>query len=301
MSGVLGIVLWFPSGQSWAQSVPNDAPSPGNSSLSLVPGSAFYVGAGGGYGRTNFSTQTVYGIGYSNLYTSNGTLTETGVASGDAYLSMPTRSTFVPSAQLGYFQHFDNSDWLWGGKIVYNYLGATSTVQNAILPQNGSSQFLGNPTPVPLTGYAVINSFQTTINHQVILAPMIGRSFEDGFVYGGAGPSLSNMQTRVDGVIGYAPVNGVQTDITGAPRNLFNSGWVFGGAIMVGGTYFFAPTWFLDLSYTFGLTTPQDATFSGPFIDNNLPGGAQTTGTAIVHPSGTVMTHAILLTINKAF
>jgi hypothetical protein len=114
-------------------------------------------------------------------------------------------------------------------------------------------------------------------------------------------PFLVEYANQGDGVIGYAPVNGVQTDITGAPRNLFNSGWVFGGAIIIGGTYFFAPTWFLDLSYAFGLTTPQDATFSGPFVDSNLPGGAQTTGTAIVHPSGTVMTHAILLTINKTF
>jgi hypothetical protein len=300
ISGVLGITLWFPSNQSLAQPVPNDAP-PGNSTPSLVPDGAFYVGAGGGYNRTIFGTQNVYGIGYSNVYASNGTLSQTGSAAGPAYLSMPSRSTFAPSAQLGYFKHFEDSNWLWGGKFAYSYLGATSTLQNAVLPQVGSYTLTSNPTPVPFTGYAGINSFQTTIDHQLILAPLIGRSFEEGFIYGGAGPSLSNTQTKVNGIIGYATINGTLQNITGTPQNFSNTGWVYGGAVMVGGTYFFAPTWFLDLSYIFGVTTPQDASFVGPFTNPNGTNGKLTTGTAIVNPSGTVMTHAIMLTINKTF
>ncbi len=296
--GCIGSVLWLGTVPARAQA---EASPPVAATTSAVPDAAFYVGLGGGYDRAVFGSQTVYGIGYSDVYASDGSLVQTGSAAGPAYLSMPSRSTFAPSTQLGYFKHFDNSNWLWGAKFSYNYLGATSTLQNAVLPQVGAYTLTSNPTPVPFTGYAGINSFQTTINHQLILAPLIGRAFEDGFVYAGAGPSLSNTETKVNGIIGYATINGALQNITGAPQNFSNSGWVYGGAVMVGGTYFFAPTWFLDVSYVFGVTTPQDASFFGPFTNPNGVNGKVTTGSAIVNPSGNLMTHAVLLTINKTF
>ena len=83
--------------------------------LSFVPSSSFFLGVGGGYNVANFGTQNVYAVGTSNVY-QNGLLISSG-------------STAGPANQGGYFQHFNSSDWLWGAKFAYSYLGATSIVR----------------------------------------------------------------------------------------------------------------------------------------------------------------------------
>src|SRR5262249_35088699 len=115
-------------------------------SLSSVPRSAFYAAIGGGYASANFGTQGLYAIGTSNAYNNaDGTLLATGTAAGPGSVSMPNKSTFAPSANAGYFQHFAGSDWLWGAKLSYTYVGASSTVDNVRLPQMGQMQPLAVP------------------------------------------------------------------------------------------------------------------------------------------------------------
>ena len=49
-------------------------------------------------------------------------------------------------AQAGYFSHFGNSQWLWGAKLSYNYLGAEATSENIAVPQDGG--FTGGNTEI---------------------------------------------------------------------------------------------------------------------------------------------------------
>ena len=294
--------LCLPSNEAFAQLADGDVPS-ASSKNSLVPNTAFFVGAGAGYGNTTVTGQSLWGFGNSNVYV-NGTPLQVGAASGTGYYSMPSSSTFVPSVQLGYFKHFENSNWLWGGKFSYNYVGATSSVQPALVPQAGaySPGTTGGGTTTPFTGNFVINSYQITITNQFLLAPMIGRSFDKGFIYTGAGPSLSNITTSINGSVGTANLGGNPwQNVSGAPQSFSNYSWVFGGAIMAGGTYFFSPTWFLDLSYTFGIAGNNYASFVSPYVNPNAGGGVSGYGSTILNSNGYVITNAVMLTINKKF
>jgi hypothetical protein len=96
--------------------------------LSFVPSSSFFLGVGGGYNVANFGTQNVYAVGTSNVY-QNGLLISSGSAAGPANIETNSQSAVAFSAQGGYFQHFNSSDWLWGAKFAYSYLGATSIVR----------------------------------------------------------------------------------------------------------------------------------------------------------------------------
>lgn len=81
-----------------------------------VPNRAFFAGLGASYNAANFGTQNIYAIGTSNNY-ENGSLVSSGSAAGPGTVSMPSQSTGSASVQLGYFQHFAGSQWLWGAKF----------------------------------------------------------------------------------------------------------------------------------------------------------------------------------------
>jgi len=110
---------------------PAPLPSPLTPPASTVPNSAFFLGLGGSANWTNFGHQHVYAIGTSNVYT-DGVLSASGSAQGPTNIHMEDRFAFAPSFQGGYFQRIGASDWLWGAKLSYNYLGATSTNTNSI-------------------------------------------------------------------------------------------------------------------------------------------------------------------------
>jgi hypothetical protein len=265
-----------------------------------VPGAAFFIGLGGSYNASNFGTQDVFAVGTSNVFR-NGLLSSSGSASGPASIFINSESAFAFSAQGGYFQKFSGSNWLWGAKFAYRDLEATSAVRNALLPQTGSFTTTGSVTPVPFTGNAVVGSYQTNITHQIDFIPFIGRSFEKSFIYIGVGPTLSRMKTNLNGLIGFADLNGTRTDVSGQPINLSSSSWVYGGAATVGLTYFLDPSWFLDFSYTFAMTADQTLGFSGPFSNPNGSNGSTITGTMVGTSSGKVITQGVTATINKAF
>ena len=294
--------LCLPSNKTFAQLAVSDGP-PAGSQNSIVPNSAFFIGAGAGYGNTTVTGQSLWGFGNSNIY-QNGIPLQVGSAAGTGYYSMPSSSTFVPSVQLGYFKHFENSNWLWGGKFSYNYLGATSSVQPALVPQAGAytpGTTGGGPT-TPFTGNFVINSYQITITNQFLLAPIIGWSFDKGFIYTGAGPSLSNVTTSINGSVGTANLGGNPwQNVTGAPQSFSSSSWVFGGAIMAGGTYFLSPTWFLDFSYIFGITGNNYVSSVSTYVNPNAGNGVSGYGSTILNSNGYVITNAVMLTINKKF
>ena len=164
------------------------------------------------------------------------------------------RFAFAPSFQGGYFQRFGASDWLWGAKLSYNYLGATSTNYNSIIPQFGTYTTIRNPTPVPFSGPAYVRAAETSVLQEIDLIPFLGRAFGQSYVYAGGGPTLSQTRTRLNGLVGFALVDGGIVDQSGAPQDFSSSSWLFGGAAVVGVTYFLTPSWFLDLNYTYAAT-----------------------------------------------
>jgi hypothetical protein len=264
-----------------------------------IPKAGLFIGLGGSYNTVGFGTQDIYAIGTSSVY-QGGTLSSTGSAEGPAQVYLNSESGLGFSMQGGYFQKFPGGDWLWGAKFAYSYLGATSTVRNALLPQAGSFTAVGSTTPVPFTGNAVVRSYQNQIVQQLAFVPLVGRSFEKSFLYIGAGPTLSQVRTDLNGVIGFADINGVRTDVSGTPIDLSSSGWVYGGTAMVGATYFFDQSWFLDVSYSVAMTANQTSYYFSPFTNPNGTNGSTVIGTLVGNSSGRVVTQGITVTLNKA-
>ncbi|HEY8332860.1 MAG TPA: hypothetical protein VIQ05_03615 [Tardiphaga sp.] len=267
---------------------------------SMVPRAGFFVGVGGSAQSLDFGTQDVYAVGTSDVFT-NGVLTSSGSAAGPATLYPDHKVQIAFSAQAGYFARFSGSDWLWGAKFGYSYLGASSSIRAALLPQVGSFTPTGTTTVVPFTGNALVASYQVHVDHQMTFVPFIGRAFDRGFVYFGAGPTLTQVRTDLNGLIGFADLNGNRTNVSGAPINLTSKSWVLGGAAMVGVTYFLDPTWFIDVNYMFAMTGNNTASYASPFTNPNGTGGTTNQGTMVGTATARTQTQAVTVTINKLF
>jgi opacity protein-like surface antigen len=237
----------------------------------------------------------MYVQGVSNVYL-GGTLVANGFASGTNNVNMPAQSTLAPDVQIGYFQHFVDGRWLWGTKFNYSYLNSTAAASSFLVPQAGSFTMGGVVTP--FTGNVPIGSFQTNVTHQMMWLAFLGRSFDAFTVYLGAGPSLSQIQTRYTNIAGFALIGGVPSLI--APRDDYGtSSWVAGGAVSLGATYFFNPNWFLDFNYTYDATLNQTGSFSGPFT--NTSAGYTTVGTLSGNSSGRLTTQSFNVSLNVLF
>ena len=212
---------------------------------------------------------------------------------------MSDRFAFAPSFQGGYFQRFGTSDWLWGAKLSYIYLGATSTNTNSVIPQFGSFTITGSPTAVPFNGPAYVRAAQTSLLQEIDLVPFLGRSFGQSYVYVGGGPTLSQTRTRLNGLVGLAVIGGTLMDQSGAPQDFSSSSWLFGGAALVGATYFLTPTWFIDLNYSYAVTEGRTSTFASTFSNPN--GSSISLGTLVGNSAWRAATQRVALTINKAF
>ncbi len=262
---------------------------------SLVPDAAFFFGLGGSANTTEFSDQNLYAQGVADIYQS-GLLVASGSAGGSMQPSFETAFTFAPAAQLGYFRHFTDSAWLWGAKLSYSYQNAGSTEDNLIVPQAGS--FTGT-SPSTFTGNVVLRSYETRITHQLAFTPFVGRSFERSFVYLGGGPTLSQLDANLNGMLGFAAIDGQHLNITGNSSNFSSEPWVFGGTAIIGATYFLSPSWFVDLSYSFAITASHESSFSAPF--STTTDGYEDTGILSGNYSGRVITQSVMFSINKAF
>jgi hypothetical protein len=263
---------------------------------SLVPNSAFYGGLGASINSTAFNDWDVDATGISDVY-ENGVLVSSGSAGGPPVdLDLDSDTSFTPQIQLGYFDHFDNSEWLWGAKLAYNYLDSSSTREDFLIPQFGSYG------ATPFTGNAIVQSMEVSIENQFSFMPYLGHGFQKGFLYAGAGPTLSLVKTDITNLIGFADVQGQPTDISGSPQDFSSSDWVWGGAATLGMTYFVDRSWFVDMNYTMSMTFDYTAnyrsTFSNPGATPNDPSYV---GDLIGDASGTFTTHTFALSINRAF
>jgi hypothetical protein len=182
------------------------------------------------------------GTATSQFY-SGSTLAASGEAGGPPVAFHDTESNLAPEGQLGYFSRFKDSPWLWGAKFSYSYLATDLATKGDILPQSGTFTTTGaDPTTTPFTGNVVLGSSETSIDQQMALMPFIGRSFKNSTVYLGAGPALFKTQSHIHNAIGFADINGVHQDLTGAPADFSSSEWVWGGAAQIGMNYFLSPS-----------------------------------------------------------
>ncbi|MBW4024306.1 MAG: hypothetical protein HIU92_14475 [Proteobacteria bacterium] len=264
------------------------------------PDHFFFGGLGAGYNNVDFGTQNIFAVGTSDNY-SDGALVSSGTAAGPGTVSLSSPSTGSPNVQLGYVQHFGASPWLWGGKFAYTDLLASTSAANVGIPQAGAYTYTVSQEVVPFTGVAVVNSYETKANNRFSLMPFVGRSYGEGFVYVGAGATLTQTQTDLNGLVGYAVINGVNTNVSGAPQNFSSAGWVLGGAIDVGATYFINPTWFIDVDYTLAKTASQVGNYASNFVNSTTNPGVTTVGTLVGASGENVVTNSVTITINKTF
>jgi outer membrane immunogenic protein len=235
--------------------------SDASASASLVPKSGLSLGLGGNLNLATFGQQNYYWAGTSNGYFDrDGAQYSYGYAAWNTKVNLGPQFRVAPIGQINYFNHFGDTEWMWGGKLAYTYLNSRSAVSNVLIPQFGGYTLFKDTDRRDISisqsffGTGEQNSYQTSINHQLTLTPYLGRSFSNGYIYAGAGPSLSQVQTNLNNLTGYRNVSGVPTNQTGFGMNYQNSHWVWGGAATGGITYFLTPSWYMDFNYTFSQT-----------------------------------------------
>jgi hypothetical protein len=269
-----------------------------SSSEMYVPKSGIFIGFGGSYNSVKLD-QNVNLIGTSNVYSGN-TLVAYGQAQGPANPFHDTQSTFAPQGQIGYFRNFTDSNWLWGVKLLYQYLNVTATDQDIVAPQVGILTLTGSaPVDTTFTGHAIIQSAQTRVTHELLLIPFIGCTIKNSYLYLGIGPSLFDTQSKFYNVTGYADVNGVHLDVSGTPANFSSAKWMWGGAAQVGMTYYFDSTWNLDMNYTYAVTGKYTTNYTGTFT--SISGAYVTSGDLFGSSAQRVTAQSFGISINKVF
>ena len=259
-----------------------------------------FLGLGVDYNSINI-TQKSWGEGISNIQTSTGG-NSNGIAQGTGAPFHNTNNTFSPEIQAGYFKHFTGSQNLYGVKFSYQYLGETATNSNLYIPQLGVMTSSTGATS-PLFGYVNADSVQVTANHELTLLAFIGRSFENKYVYLGAGPSLFNLKSKNYYSIGYADYEGATVNVTGLVSYASPSIWAWGGAAQLGMTYFMSPTWFVDVSYTYAITGNNTTRHEQTFSNSSSIGSTHytTSGTLFTRDTLSISTQALTVAINKVF
>lgn len=275
------------------------APATQDEPAAIVPRSAISFGVGGNLNYSVYGKQYVYALGTGSYLDERGATLASGFAQGPLTVGMGSQVRVAPSAQLKYFRYLDETNWLVGANFSYSYLDSSVTTHHGFIPQWGQS-FLNNGNILPAAGNAYMHTYQARLNHQMQWTPFVGYGFSKGFVYVGAGPSFSQVQTKIYNLIGYAQVGGEPTNQSGAPQNFSGSNWVFGGAITAGGTYFLSRNWYLDFNYTYSQPrTPTNFYFS--LFKNPTNERIYLAGTLQGNSAGTQTSHSFVATLNWAY
>lgn len=258
----------------------------------------FFIGMGGNYNLANIEKQTIYGKGVNSAYTGS-VLTSSGSAAGTSSAFYQNESQMSPHAQIGYFQNFKSGGNFWGAKFSYDYLNAHLSNKDMTIPQAGSNYNYTRQDTTYFTGNYLVESVQTSINHELMLLAYVGHSFKHTQLYFGMGPSLFGMQSHINDLVGHADYVRVGENISGAPAYLSSSMWEWGGAAQLGLTYSLSSSWFLDVNYTYAGTARNTHKYVSPFT--NFIAGQNTVGTSYINPTQQVTVQSIGVSINKVF
>ena len=281
------------------------------SETSLVPKSGLSLGLGGNLNLATFGQQNFYWAGVSNAYYDSSNMHYNyGYAGWNTKVNLTPQFRVAPIGQINYFNHFGDTEWMWGSKFAYTYLNSRSEVSNVGIPQYGGYHSFKNYSGANISesntffGTGELNSYQTSINHQLTLTPYLGRSFSNGYLYAGAGPSLSQVQTNLNSLTGFRNSNGVPTLQTGGPSYYQNSHWVWGGAATAGITYFLTPSWYVDLNYTYSqtrsTTSYYNAWYAAPVAANSDP-ASHAIGYTPGNTSAALNTQSVNASLNWVF
>ena len=175
-------------------------------------------------------------------------------------------------------------------------MDATATTPD-IDPQAGMLTTVSGPNS--FTGHVVIGSYRTRLTHEIAFVPFIGHSLARSYVYLGAGPVLFRTETKIDNAIGFAHLNGLVADVTGAGDYFASSQWVWGGVAQIGLAYYFDRNWIVDFNYSYAQTAKFTSNFSAPFASTSA--GYSFTGTLFVSPSQRVSDQSFTVSINMGF
>lgn len=267
----------------------------GEGSSGFMPANGIFVGAGGAWNGASFPNQDIYAVGISQIYLAGRIWVADGAAAGSAYPNLGTDSSISPVIQAGFYRTFEGTPWIWGAKFSYNQVGVTGGARDVLIPQTGG--YNGNITGT-FSGNYLLSSYEVSLDHQFALVPILGYSFGRGFVYGGAGATLSHITNNMNGLVGFAELDH-RYAVSGAPASFSDSNWVWGATATAGVTYFFAPGWFLDFSYSYTASATATNTFAHQF-DTVYP-TVEFTGLSFGNRSGTVNNQALTVTVNYAF
>lgn len=295
-SSVLCLSLLGWSGPARAQSATTTI---GGQSIT-IPGSGFFAGVGGGLTGVNFGHQSLYAIGTSRDY-KNGMVVSAGTAAGPGGADPATAITASPEIRLGYYAHIGASHWIWGVRASYQDLLANETLTDVGIPQSGVIAYAGLRTLQPFTGIAVVQTYRVQADSRFAAMPFIGRDIGPGFLYLGLGGSMTHATTAMDGLVGYATVNGQTQNVSGAPQNFSSAGWVMGAGITLGGTVFLSHDWFLDIAYRFDETAAQVGRYISSFTNSSTNPGITTVGNLYGQSSERIITNGVTVTINRKF
>ncbi|WP_019218316.1 outer membrane protein [Legionella tunisiensis] len=215
-----------------------------------------------------------------------------GLFSGATGSYSNSKEVFAPEGQLGYFQHFNGSQWLWGIEFLYQYSRAKIISYNRFQEPGTSINFI-NPS-VNVTDEISISSIQTRVNDELMLPLFIGRSFINSFIYLGVGPSFFRTKHIVD-----ASSDTVSGFYAGNINGFSNTKWVWGGAVQTGMAFYLNPTWFLKFNYSYAITDRYKANNSlsfSPEVNGGLNGG-----TVSFNTSQRLVAQEVAVSINKVF
>jgi len=231
----------------------------------VTPG--FYIGAGGSWNtidaENTFSVNETWKVAVPAAGYNVG-----DVVTGSSKVHYLHRNRLAPMFQAGYWAPID-SDWLWGLQANYKYLDHVDVV--------GLDQ-LGNVATVLAGTLSVVAGNSTYRNmtakfkltHELLLLAYLGMQFNKGYVYLGAGPAAFWVTDSLSmhGIIGSGNANGAATGVISNTGEHKETLW--GGAAQIGWNYYFKPTWFLGLSYTYAVSAKKSFTlFDGKAGDYN--------------------------------
>lgn len=254
----------------------------GPASSAPINKTGFFIGVGESYNSVSNNTTTI-----GTLSAVSG-LPPLDVFSGTTKSSSRTHSSFAPEAQVGYFQHFPDSSWLWGIEFLYQYSHIKTKTYG---PANSLNLVAPNINTEDEINFGLV---QTRVKNQFVLPAFIGRSFTNSFVYLGTGPAVLDTQRQVSSVS-----DNLSAFYLGTANGFSRKKWVWGGAVQAGLAYYLNPNWFLKLNYTYTVTGRYETNKTISF--SPATNGGLNSGTASFSTSQRLTAQEAAISINRVF
>lgn len=242
----------------------------------------YFVGIGGSYNYGQIDPTT------TALLNASSGFPPLGLFSGTIASYSNSAQAFAPEAQVGYFNHFQASPWLWGLEFLYQY-------SNLTIDSRDAATFINVYNPVAdVTDLITIGQLRTNVNDTLMLPVFLGYSFANSFIYAGVGPSLFYTSQKVSNVD-----DSFSAFYLGNIDNFSTSQWVWGGAVQAGMAYYVNPSWFLKLNYSCAFTGTY--TVNNPFGFSEGVNRGLNSGTLTFNTQQSLVTQEVALSINKVF